>query len=168
MLIRRLWPLVFVGVLACDSSPTSPSDSGPPSPPGINTNSSFEDQVVDLMNQRRSGGANCGSQQFGPTSNLRMDGNLRAAAREHSIDMAQRDYFSHVTPEGKTFQQRIQESGYGGQPVAENIAVGHTTPSSVVSGWMGSTGHCRNIMGANARDVGVGFADNYWTVNFGR
>ena len=40
--------------------------------------------------------------------------------------------------ETSVFQQRIQESGYGGQPVAENIAVGHTTPSSVVSSGSGA------------------------------
>ena len=82
--------------------------------------------------------------------------------------MAQRDYYSHTSPEGRTFSQRIRESGYGGQPVGENIAFGQGTPSAVVSGWMESPWHCRNIMLADTRDVGVGFANRYWTSKFGR
>ena len=166
--VHRLWPLVFVSVLGCESSPTAPGDDGPTAPPGVTLNQGFESQVADLMNQRRSGNATCGGQVFGPAGALRVDSDLRDAARAHSIDMAQRDYFSHTTPEGLTFDQRIRDSGYRGQPVAENIAAGQRSPSSVVAAWMASAGHCQNIMRSSARDVGVGFADNYWTAKFGR
>ena len=166
--VYRLWPLVFVSVLGFDSSPTAPGDDGPTASPGVTLNQGLESQVADLMNQRRAGNASCGGQAFGPAGALRVDSNLRAAARAHSIDMAERNYFSHTTPEGLTFDQRIRNSGYGGQPVAENIAVGRSSPSSVVAGWMTSAGHCQNIMRNSARDVGVGFANNYWTAKFGR
>lgn len=168
MRLRRWWPLVFVSVLACDSSPTSPSDPGSSAPSGIRTNSGFEQQVVDLMNQRRSQGATCGGQQFGSAGALRMNAQLRAAARDHSIDMVQRNYVDHVSPEGRTFSQRARDAGYRGQPVAENIAWGQGSPSAVMSSWMSSPGHCRNIMRGDARDVGVGFASSRWTAKFGR
>ena len=167
---RHLWAILFVLAVACDSSsPTAPGGlgGGGASPSGVNLSSSFEEQVVTLMNQRRSNGARCGGTQRSAVTRVSMNRNLRLAAREHSIDMFQRSYFSHVTPEGKTFDQRIRESGYGGRPVGENIATGQRSPQEVMASWMASPGHCNIIMSGQARAVGVGFANNYWTAKFG-
>ena len=168
---RRLWllTLLIIPTLACESSsPTEPGGlSGGSSSSGTQLNQGFETEVVSLMNQRRTQGATCGGTAFGSVGSVVMNGNLRQAARDHSIDMFERSYFSHVTPEGKTFDQRIRESGYARQPMSENIAAGQTSPQAVVNGWMASDGHCRNIMNGAARDVGIGFASNYWTANFG-
>lgn len=70
---------------------------------------------------------------------------------------------------------RIQKTGYNPQAVAENIAWGYQTPASVVSGWMGSSGHRANILG-NYKDIGCDYLDalngsyqgKYWTCDFGR
>ncbi len=104
-----------------------------------------------------------------------MNANLRTAARGHSQDMATQNYFSHTSLDGRTFSQRIANSGYSGSgPLGENIGAGYGSPAAVVSGWMGSTGHCQNIMNASFRVVGVGYAygaastyGQYWTLNFG-
>ena len=58
--------------------------------------------------------------------------------------MAARNYFSHTTPEGVTFDQRIKTAGYP-QPGAENIAKGQRSAQQVMNDWMGSDGHRRNI-----------------------
>ena len=68
--------------------------------------------------------------------------------------MAARDYFSHTTPEGVTFDQRIKNAGY--PPGAENIARGQRTAESVMSSWMGSEGHRRNIENCRLTTIGVG------------
>ena len=81
--------------------------------------------------------------------------------------MVNRHYFSHTTPESKTFQQRIQESGYPGQALGETLAAGQTSPQAAVDSWLPSNGHCRLIMDARATVIGVGFADNHWTAKFG-
>jgi uncharacterized protein YkwD len=104
-----------------------------------------------------------------------MNAALRTAARGHSEDMATRNYFSHTSPDGRTFSQRMSNAGYAGTfPWAENIAVGQSSPASVVNGWMGSTGHCTNIMNPSFRAIGVGYAysagssyRHYWTQDFG-
>lgn len=70
---------------------------------------------------------------------------------------------------------RIQKTNYNPQSVAENIAWGYQTPQSVVSGWMGSSGHRANILG-NYKDIGCDYLDalngsyqgKYWTCDFGR
>jgi uncharacterized protein YkwD len=89
--------------------------------------------------------------------------------------MAANNYFSHTSLDGRTFDQRIRNAGYAGSsPLGENIAGGQSSPSAVVSGWMGSEGHCRNIMNPSFRAIGVGYAyessatyRHYWTLNFG-
>ena len=171
MPFRRLWLTLIIPIVACQANPSAPTEpgglGGGSAPSGPQLNQAFETEVVSLMNQHRGQGATCGGTRFGAVGNLAMNGDLREAARDHSIDMFERGYFSHVTPDGKTFDQRIRESGYTGRPVAENIAVGHTSPQAVVSGWMSSDGHCRNIMAGQAQDVGIGFANNYWTAKFG-
>ena len=165
----RLWPIVFVLASACSSSaPTAPS-GGLLTPPqtGVTLSPALETEVVTIMNRLRSSGTTCGTAAQSPVPALVMNENLRTAAREHSIDMVNRHFFSHTTPEGKTFQQRIQESGYEGAPLGEILAAGQTTPQAAVDSWLPSNGHCRIIMDAQARSIGVGFANNHWTAKFG-
>lgn len=135
----------------------------------------FEDQVVVLVNQRRAEGAVCGGETFGPAGGVVMDPALRCAARRHSLDMADRNYFSHDTPEGVSPWDRADMAEYDANAIGENIAAGHGTPEAVVQGWMDSSGHCSNIMNPNANEIGVGYltadaADfgSYWTQVFGR
>jgi uncharacterized protein YkwD len=143
--------------------------------PAGSGSSSFEDQVLILVNQRRSAGATCGGTAYSAVGALVMNGSLRAAARAHSEDMATRNYVSHTSLDGRTFDQRMREAGYNGAfPWAENIAAGSSSPESVVIGWMGSPGHCANIMAGTARATGIGYFyragsnyGHYWTQNFG-
>jgi uncharacterized protein YkwD len=138
-------------------------------------NTAFEADVLELVNDRRAAGAMCGSTSYAPTAGLAMNTKLRSAARAHSQDMAANNYFSHTSLDGRTFDQRIRDAGYTGSgPLGENIAGGQSSPQSVVSDWMGSPGHCRNIMDPNFRATGVGYAydsgaayRHYWTLSFG-
>jgi uncharacterized protein YkwD len=89
--------------------------------------------------------------------------------------MATNNYFSHTSRDGRTFGQRIENAGFGGgYPRGENIAAGSSTAQGVMNQWMSSDGHCRNIMTAGFRAIGVGYAEragstyrHYWTQNFG-
>jgi uncharacterized protein YkwD len=90
---------------------------------------------------------------------LTRNSKLTTAAIKHSWDMADRNYFSHYSPEGTGPLQRIQAAGYCSSCWwGENISWGtgsYSTPRSVVSRWMASTGHRANILNPNFRDVGV-------------
>lgn len=153
----------------------APVPQPPPTPPGPDpTVIAFEDSVLSLVNQHRAAGASCGGSGFGPTHALSMNGQLRLAARGHSEDMAIQGFFSHTSPQGVTFSQRIRAAGYGGSPIAENIAAGYATAEAAVAAWMSSPGHCANIMSPSFRSIGVGYAYRsgspygaYWTQDFG-
>lgn len=136
----------------------------------------FEAEVLDLVNEVRAEGADCGSEgSFPPAEPLRMDPVLRCSARLHSLDMFERDFFDHDNPDGVSPFDRMAEAGFAGGGGGENIASGQTTPEQVMQSWMGSDGHCSNIMNAAFDALGVGFhpgagrgvGSNLWTQNFG-
>ncbi len=51
---------------------------------------------------------------------------------------------------------RITAAGLSLSATGENIATGYRTPRRVVSGWMASLGHCRNILDPSYSRVGTG------------
>jgi len=53
---------------------------------------------------------------------LQLDRRLAAAARAHALDMVRRNFFSHVTPEGKTPFDRLRSAGVNYRFAGETIA----------------------------------------------
>jgi uncharacterized protein YkwD len=164
----RYWVRVSNGAGSVDSDDATITVSAP------DGNSSFEDEVLSLVNARRAAGATCGGTSYAPAAALGMNARLRSAARLHSQDMAANNYFSHTSQDGRTFDERIRDAGYTGSSLGENIAAGPSSPQSVVNAWMGSAGHCRNIMNSAYRDAGIGYAydggstyRHYWTMDLG-
>ena len=73
-------------------------------------------------------------------SNVRYDRNLAQIAREHSKDMARKQYFDHVSPTGETFQDRYEAGRYRcSVPIdtqsyamgAENLFMGHRSAAFI-------------------------------------
>jgi uncharacterized protein YkwD len=89
------------------------------------------------------------------------DGTLNNVAQLHADDMARRTYLEHVTPEGVTFEMRIDASGYAYRSAAENLGFASHT-SLIVPDWMRSPGHRANIENGSYRRVGVAVAEGKW------
>jgi len=118
-------------------------------------------QVVDLVNAERT------RRGLAP---MRFDSRLAVAAQRHSEDQAARRQMSHRGGDGSDAGTRIGRAGYGWSSWAENIAYGQVSAASVMSAWMNSDGHRRNILSA-LPDTGVGVAVGsdgrwYWTQVF--
>ena len=81
---------------------------------------------------------------------------LQRAARAHSRDMIQRDYFSHFTKgKNESACTRITNFGYNWSYCGENIGM-NATPDGMFGSWMGSPGHRRNILDPKFREIGIG------------
>ena len=87
---------------------------------------------------------------------------LGRAARRHAADMVARDFFSHVSPSGSSFADRLRRVGYvrgcawsGGETLAWG-AGSQATPASRVRGWMNSPPHRAILLNAGYREVGIG------------
>ena len=125
-----------------------------------------------IVNRYRAEGANCGGQEMPPAGPLSMDPNLQCAARVHTMDMAERDFFDHDNPDGDGPDDRMEAAGYDGRGWGENIAAGNSTAEETMEQWMDSPGHCRNIMNDGYTLIGVGYYpggeyDHLWTQTFG-
>jgi uncharacterized protein YkwD len=132
----------------------------------------MEDEIVVLVNQFRAQGANCGGEEMPPVGPLTMDPNLQCAARVHTKDMADRDFFDHDNPDGDGPSERMDAAGYDGRNWGENIAAGRDTPEETMDQWMNSPGHCTNIMAEDFTLIGVGYYPggeygHLWTQTFG-
>ena len=102
---------------------------------------------------------------------LRESSMLDRSAQGWTNTMVATGAFTH----GANFAGRISAVGFAWSSAGENIATGFLTPRAVVSGWMGSTGHCQNILnptytnvgtGVVHRAVGVGGNGATWTQDF--
>ncbi len=85
---------------------------------------------------------------------------LDGPSREHSRYMVEHRCFDHECPGEPVLADRIR--GYlskEGRAWGENIAWGSGdlgSPRSIVRSWMGSEGHCRNILSRQYEHIGVG------------
>jgi uncharacterized protein YkwD len=89
---------------------------------------------------------------------LQMDPELVVVARQHSIDMFARGYFAHVTPEGASPFDRMQQGGVRYRTAGENLA--HAPTLEIAhNGLMNSPGHRENILRPQFGRVGIGILD---------
>jgi uncharacterized protein YkwD len=135
----------------------------------------FQAEVLAAVNAARSKPRNCGTEAKAAAAQVAWSDTLFTAAAGHSQDMAQRNYFDHVTPEGITMAQRAEQAGYRYRALGENIAAGQGTVADVMQGWLESPGHCRNIMNAVYTEVAVACVatarpmyPTYWTMELGK
>lgn len=100
---------------------------------------------------------------------LDSENDLAAKARGKSDDMLINNYFSHISPEGKTLKDRMLEEKPASfktiSQIGENIYMGSrfdysvdvkTQARMIVDGWMTSPGHRKNILDPNYTHMGVG------------
>lgn len=142
-----------------------PTNTSAPSVCSPSGNASLESQIINLINVER---ANAGLPA------LQQQGQLTAAARGHSEDMACNNFFLHTSPTTGSPFDRMSAAGYSYSWAGENIAAGYPDAQSVVQGWMNSQGHRDNILNPNFTQIGLGYAylggsayGAYYTAVFG-
>jgi uncharacterized protein YkwD len=129
------------------------------------TKQAMRQAVVCLINEQR-------TSRHLPA--LHEQSQLDRSAQNWTNAMVLHNSFTH----GTAFWNRLTAVGYDWQVAGENIATGFATPQQVVSAWMGSPGHCRNILDPQYASVGTGVSSSpvrsaatgpaTWTQDFGR
>lgn len=118
-------------------------------------------EVVDLVNQERAK-AGCKA--------LSIDDKLMLAAQRHSQDQADHKTMTHNGSDGSDLRVRLKRVGYVYSQAAENVAWNQQSPAAVMTAWMNSTDHRKNILNCAYTEIGVGVARSngpYWTQDFG-
>jgi len=119
--------------------------------------------VLNRVNEIRSDYCMCGDQKMMLAKSLKWSDKLTYVAYLHAKDMFERDYFSHISPEGDDPGDRIMKSGLDGVYFrGENIAEGQINGIKAVESWNKSPGHCKNMMDSGHTHVGVSkYMDKY-------
>lgn len=157
--------------VAATAAGSSAAQSGGDSSCGL---AGFRAELLQRINNLRAQGASCGSNgSFAPVAALQWQTQLGQAAAAHSLEMAVTPYFSHTDLGGHDAGYRMLQAGYAWSAWAENIAAGQNSVDAVMSAWIGSAGHCANLMSSRVTQVGVACvrdADGRptWTMNLGK
>lgn len=89
---------------------------------------------------------------------LKLNPKLNNAAKNKAIDMANQNYFSHISPtDGKKWSDFIKEQNYDYSEAGENLANGYDNPNEMVKAWMNSPSHRENIINKDVDETGFGF-----------
>ena len=93
------------------------------------------------------------------------DALLTKAAQLKAEDMAEKGYFSHVSPDGKTPWYWLDQVQYPYSYAGENLAVDFNDSKDVEDAWMASPTHRANIVKPQYTRIGVGVAKGMFEGN---
>ncbi len=161
LVIMFLLALLMLGVTACE-------EGNCPDGRAWSTGSEEMNEMETLINDAR---ADAGLPPLTRTL-------LGLVAIEHSKDMACRDFFDHINPDGENPADRV-EAGMGDEYappyrwIAENIGT-YPTAEAQFDAWMASAGHRDNILDDRVDELGLGLIHighgsahtDYWTAVF--
>ena len=141
------------------SGPSGPSGPGGTTNPARGcfpgSNSQIRSDIFYYVNLER---------QRNGLSKLTCDVNVSYTAQSHAEDMARRNYFNHVSPEGSTHATRLDNAGIRFALAGENIAWGLNSGREVVAKWMNSPGHKANILRRDFTAMGIGAYNKYYVL----
>ncbi len=120
-------------------------------------------KMLTLVNKTRQSGQYCGSKWYAPVKKLKWNDQLEEAARAHSMDMFEKNFFSHKGSNGKYVDDRIYTQHYFWKACGENVAYGALYEDDVMKEWIKSPGHCANIMNPVYTEMGAWLSGLYWT-----
>lgn len=147
--------------------------------------SDWEQMLIELVNRARADppaaavrygvtlneGLSPGTISAAPKQPLAPNQILRDAAGDHSQDMLDRDFFSHINPDGESPFDRMKNAGYAYTTAGENLSWTGTTGKldrdgaifSHHEGLFESPGHRVNILGPSFREIGAGVRHGVFT-----
>ena len=110
--------------------------------------SAVEEKLLEWINKERT------ARDLNP---LRFSPGLRAAAIEHSKDMASQQKLTHLSSSGKSYLDRVVEAGLFFIEIGENVAVSDTFDAAFIhQGFMESPEHRDNVLNPKYDMVGIG------------
>jgi uncharacterized protein YkwD len=157
-----------VAALNTDRAPTGSFDKAPPgalADRDYSQSTLNAEQARDIINAYRK------DKGLKP---LRLDPTLTAAAKAHSKDLARWDRISHFGSDGSNPWDRVKRAGFNARLAAENVGTGQSTFDEVMRGWRESPGHNKNLLLADAEQMGIALVidpktefKSFWTLVLG-
>lgn len=133
----------------------------PQTPEVPDTLAAYQGEILRLVNAERTKAG---------VDPLTLNATLCTAAQLRAQELPTQ--FAHTRPDGTQCFTVLDQVGQNYRTAGENIAAGQTSPAQVVSDWMNSPGHRRNILDASFTQLGVGYVQTdsgygeYWVQLF--
>lgn len=112
---------------------------------GVDSNITAQGVLEAVNNQRRDAGLNT----------LTWNDTLAKAAQAKAQDMLAKDYWAHVTPEGRQPWSFVDEAGYSYRVAGENLARNFSSTPNMVSAWLASPSHRANLLHQAYQETGI-------------
>ncbi|OFY46794.1 MAG: hypothetical protein A2X22_04845 [Bacteroidetes bacterium GWF2_49_14] len=125
-------------------------------------------KLLREVNSARNKGRFCGTKWYKAVNPVKWNQQLELAARDHSKDMFDNQFFSHTGSDGKNVDDRIYTQHYFWSACGENVAYGALYEDEVMKEWLKSPGHCVNIMNPAYTEMGAWLTGMYWTQVFAK
>ncbi|WP_161787034.1 S-layer homology domain-containing protein [Planococcus sp. CAU13] len=136
--VTRVQMAVFIHRILDKKNPSAPAPTG---------EAAIMAEILTLVNKER-------AKVNVPA--LKVHAGLQNAALIKSKDMADNNYFSHQSPTYGSPFDMLNTLGISYRAAGENIAYGQRDAQSVMTGWMNSDGHRKNILSTNYTHIGIG------------
>jgi uncharacterized YkwD family protein len=122
----------------------------------------YQQEVLNIVNKERTSRG---------LSALKFNTEVSKVATLKSQDMIDKGYFDHNSPTYGSPFDMMKKFGITYRSAGENIAMGQKTPQEVMTAWMNSEGHRKNILNSSFTEIGIGIAKDsngrlYWTQMF--
>ncbi|MDQ2909040.1 MAG: CAP domain-containing protein [Candidatus Eremiobacteraeota bacterium] len=141
--------LVLFGILSPQGPPLGtlpiPPPPTPVAQPGANVDERGASAMFDAVNRERVASGR---------APLVLDRRLAALARDHALDMATRNYFSHETPDGRSPFARMAQADYRFDYAGENMALDEDAQAADHALW-NSPEHRDNTLESHFARIGI-------------
>jgi uncharacterized protein YkwD len=107
-------------------------------------------EVVNLTNKKRSDAG---------LSTLTLNQTLSNAAYVKGVDMINKDYWAHVSPDGTQPWAFFKNAGYKYRYAGENLARDFSNATDAVNAWMNSPTHRDNMLNPKYKEIGIGIVE---------
>lgn len=97
---------------------------------------------------------------------LEWDEPVSVVAYDHSKDMFDNNYFSHVSLDGEGLKERLEARQVDYIAAGENIAAQYPDAPAAMEGWLNSESHREALLSEDYSYLGVGVYRFYYTQNF--
>lgn len=167
-------PLIFIGepipqvpssTPLTQSTSSTPTSTAPSTPQSFTSTQAHQEPFIvriprpDFTLLTRDGILQWTNIQRATTASLPPllgNGKLDAVAQARLIDLFEKQYFEHVSPDGSSASSIAKDIGYSFILIGENLALGDFgSDERVVQAWMDSPGHRANILNTKYSELGV-------------
>jgi len=126
----------------------------------------FDKQVIlDLVNQKRTEGCNCGTTPFPPVGEVVWNDTLEYVAKNYSIKMKNNDFIDYTMTDAEyDITNDLTNWNYNYTSFEVNVAKNYIMETNLINYWFEHRLFCERMMNADAKEIGVALSGQYATI----